>query len=211
MIDPARDLLVASDGGRMANHTSGYHHFTRALRLILGLGALAILFFVFLWPSLKDQNLSKDMQAVGTPTTNEVVSPQFDAVDDQGQPYKITAARAVQDATNPDIIHLEKPRGDLAQTNGITITLVSERGTYDQAKKILDLMGNVTLSTSDGYTLTTDVAQIQTGPQIVTTVGVARATGPEGTIEGTKLSANGQTGTIMFHGPATLMLNEGVW
>jgi LPS export ABC transporter protein LptC len=205
------DIERAAHNGHVARQASIYRMVTRAVRVVLGVLALVTIFFVFLWPSLKQQNLSKDVRAVGIPATNQVIAPRFDAVDDRGQPYKITADRATQDQTNPDLIHLDRPHGELTQRNGTVLKLRSERGAYDQAKKILDLMGNVTLTTSDGYTATTDVAHIEPGPQIVTTPGVVKATGPDGMLEGVRLSADGVDGSIIIHGPATLILNKGVW
>lgn len=211
VIQEPRDLLLAQDRGQAVRHPTTYRWITRILRLVFGLSSLVILTYIFLWPSLQDQNLSKDVRNTAVPATADVVAPRFDAVDDQGQPFTLTAERATQDSQNLDLIHLNDPHGTLTLSNGIILDLTAKRADYHQTKKDLILTGEVTLKTNDGYVGTTDVAHINVQTRALATPGSVRITGPDVQLTAVAMTGDAQHDRLVFNGPATLTFTKGLW
>jgi lipopolysaccharide export system protein LptC len=60
-----------------------------------------------------------------------------------GQPYTLTAERALQDIKKPAIAELEKVDGDIGMTGAETTHLSADAGVYDSADEHMELSKNV--------------------------------------------------------------------
>ena len=109
-------------------------------------------------------------QILWTPITainmRDVISNQFKmtnasfvGVDKDGNPFKIHAVSGHQKYNKPDIIFLEKPSGTVVRKTDqgeVTDNLESVRGEFNHKTKILTLIGNVRIDSSNGDKILTE-------------------------------------------------------
>ena len=134
----------------------------------------------------------------GTKVT--MASPKLTGFRSDGQPYSVTAEKALQDVKNPTTVELQKLTGDVGMAGGETMRISADSGIYDTLAQRMRLSGNVRISnarfdvrlrTADidfktGSYQSDDPVEVQVGEQ--TTVFSDRATarnnGQELTFEG---------------------------
>ena len=198
-----------------AETNAGYTRFVRVMRLALPLAALILLTVLFVdtgvneatiapmeedeAPMVKDKRIAK----------NELLNPKFESMDKENQPYKITADRAIQGEVNKDLIMLERPVGVMDMGAGAQVQVVSDTGAYRQDTERFLLEGAVVMQHSDGYTLNTEEAHIDLKRNFAWSEKDVLGTGPDMVIDAKGVRANGETGEVVFAGPAKLVLEKG--
>lgn len=193
-----------------------YSRFVKAMRVVLPVAALALVAIVILRsggqdefiepvpiaeraPDLKDQKISR----------NELVNPSFESTDQKSQPYKITAARAVQGERNKDLIMLERPVGQMTMSGDAIVKVSSETGAYRQDTERFFLQGGVFMEHEEGYTLFSEEAHIDLKQKFAWSEKDVKGLGPDMSIKAKGITANGETGEIVFSGPVKLVLDKG--
>lgn len=63
-----------------------------------------------------------------------------------GQPYEMTAERALQDIRQPTLVELEKVSGEMGATDGETTRLTADTGVYDSVAERMKLSRNVRIA-----------------------------------------------------------------
>lgn len=213
-LTPAQERLAQfsrKNNNKSAHHHAAYTTFIRRMRLFLPLAAIAVMAALFTWPvQEKDIAILKDEQkeALKTVSKNELESPKFESVDEKNQPYTITADKAVQKGEQKDILLLTNPVGSLQMNNGNTIRLKADDGTYWQTDEKLFLQQNVRLSNNDGYEMLTRELHIDLAARTATTDTDVEAFGPAGTLTAKGLKGDNQANTLIFNGPAKLVLTD---
>lgn len=201
-----RDGIAREDIG-------GYSRFVRMMRLAFPLAAVVVIAIVFLRTGQKDAivpvRVDENDLASRQITRNELLNPKFESMDNKGQPYKITASRAVQGEVNKDLVMLESPVGVLTMNDGIKVNVRSATGAYRQDTERFFLEGDVFLEHDRGYTLHSAEAHIDLKNNFAWSEKPVKGTGPDLKIDATSMRANGKTGEIVFLGPAKLTLESG--
>ncbi|MDB5369782.1 MAG: hypothetical protein JWP20_1340 [Roseomonas sp.] len=181
----------------------------RLAKLLLPVGALALLAAIALWPefdSAEDRGRMAFRRATQVAAEAMRISgARYQGVDEQNRPYNVTATSAVQqDQTG--LIDLDKPRADILLTNGAWLLLESQEGEYDRPKNLLDLQGDVTLWHDNGTTMKTDAAHINVHAGEAESDRPTAAQGPFGTLEseGFRLRDRGQV--VFFTGRSHAVL-----
>lgn len=139
--------------------------------------------------------------------TSSMQGATYHGRNEQGQPYVLTAAGVVQKTTG--LATLTSPQGSMTLKSGAWLMLKSATGAYHQKTNDLDLSGDVTLYRNDGTVMTTSRAQIDLRTSSATGTAPVQVSGPFGVLQaqnGFTLADHGDQ--IMFHGPATLVLNQ---
>jgi lipopolysaccharide export system protein LptC len=148
-----------------------YTRFVAVMKISLPLAALAMVGGILLWPQLFPSvaRLRQSLGAIGVEelAQSRMVNPRFRGVDDQGQPFALAADVATPSATNPDVTELENPRGDMTRSDGSWVALTADDGTYDRARRLLDLGGRVTVFHDQGYEVQTTKMHFNLGTSIV--------------------------------------------
>lgn len=206
------DRLMSLQGQRTPNaYNPSYTRFVRFMRLALPLLALIIVAVVVAWP-----NMDKAPPAVADdpqhPKTgsNELVNPRYESEDDKGQPYILTAVRAMQSAQDPDVVLLEKPHGVASLLNGTKIDVEAVRGAYRQKAQRLMLEGKVVLLQSQGYRFDTERMMIDMQAKKSWTDTAVTGDGPAGSVTATGMQMTDNDGVLIFTGPAKLILKQSV-
>ncbi len=209
--EPARLERLRVDGHRRVTIDGRRSHIIRKLRLILPLIALAMTVVVVTWDQggrhaqpLKKEEVLPASQNI----ENELLKPVFNSVDDKNQPYTVTADRAVQSRSNPDLLDLENPKASLTQADKTTLGAQSVKGTYEQKTQKLNLNGDVVLTYSEGYTLKTQELRVDIPTQKAFSGRDVFIEGPAGTLEAKGLEGDATSGALVFTGPARVLLKN---
>ncbi|MEL6113210.1 MAG: LPS export ABC transporter periplasmic protein LptC [Pseudomonadota bacterium] len=119
----------------------------RILRYVLpGLAViLLVIFFVASQNKPEDNTRLEDLALDEVmPEAGAMTNPTFAGIDADGQPYKITAATAIQDRESDKVVNLDRPSATLS--DGSTGTLATaNRGQFKSEEKLLSLEDDVTL------------------------------------------------------------------
>lgn len=173
--------------------------------------ALGIVAALFSWNSVRRdtivpvQEKNPEAKDVGR---NELLAPRFESLDDKGQPYTITAKRAVQGEGDEDLILLEEPMADMLLSGGNWVAAQSERGAFSQKSQRLLLKGSVTLYHDQGYTMEMPELDVDLHAGTAWTNTDVRGHGPAGTLDAKGLKAESKAGKLIFNGPARLVLYD---
>ena len=152
MSSPTDRARKAADRARLA---SGLSWLAGALGLgfVLAFLVQAGLFSAMLpgEPPAKPESRNDQITAIDSTVTG---------MDNQKQPYEVTAKRGWQDEATPSLVHLEEPEGVFRRPGGTEYTLSAETGLYDTVAKKLDLAGNVELEQKDRFKARMDRANV---------------------------------------------------
>jgi lipopolysaccharide export system protein LptC len=80
-------------------------------------------------------------------------NPVLNGTDESNRPYRLTAARAIQDASDPTRIQLESIDAVLPLSDKANAKLLAGGGEYDASAKTLKLADSVSVDTDDGMKL----------------------------------------------------------
>jgi len=180
-------------------------------KALLPLIAVGILIALALAPAMKAgpgaDRITYKLQSTTQGAASTMQGAQYRGVDQQGEPFTLTANTANQRGAND--IALAQPQGDITLTSGAWIMLKSDAGQFNQKLQLLGLRGNVTLYRNDGTTMTSPDAKIDLKNGGATTTSPVDAAGPFGTLHadnGFTITNRGQD--VTFNGPVQLVLNQ---
>jgi lipopolysaccharide export system protein LptC len=189
-----------------------YTRFVRTLKLVLPLIALALVGMVMAWPKMNTipPVPSSTPPAQQQVNSNELLHPRFQGEDSKNQHFVVTADRAIQSARDPDVLLLDQPRGHYVLTNGTVLDAEAVKGAFRQHAQRLLLEEKVVLHQNQGYIMRTERLMVDTGTKRSWTDLPVRGDGPAASIVATGLQSDNENGTLIFTGPATLTLKQGM-
>jgi lipopolysaccharide export system protein LptC len=127
-----------------AKRRSGGVRVLRATILVGGLGTVTAMIAIAVFNpfatrlgALSFSNLSVE----GTKIT--MVRPKLAGFRSDGEPYELTAERALQDIKNPTVLELERLNGEIGTAMGETTHLSADSGVYDSVREHMELSRNV--------------------------------------------------------------------
>lgn len=207
-----RELLEELNvGDQRASVSRGYTRFIRYMRFILPLAALGLIAVVIAWPEVEDKIVIVEKKKLIPESKteigeNELLNPHFTTTDAQQQPVNVTAARAIQNQENPDLLKLDKPNADLKMKNGSNVKIESLQGTYEQKTEKLFLQDNVKIHHESGYVLEAEELRVDMKTREAFSDKTVHVKGPDAKVIATGLEGNVENGILIFKGPATLTL-----
>ncbi|MFC7734527.1 LPS export ABC transporter periplasmic protein LptC [Roseomonas sp. GCM10028921] len=184
----------------------------RLLKVLLPVGALALLSAIVLWPEFErtgeNARLSFRRLSRATPESVRVVDPRYQGIDEQGRPYNVTAFTASQQGST-NIVDLETPKGDLMLSGGGWMLLESRAGRFDRDNNILDLRGDVTIWQDDGTLIETQEARVDVRGGNAEGDRPIAAQGSFGTVTGEGFRLRDRGAVVVFTGNARAVLEGG--
>ncbi len=208
-------LTSAQTTGKLSQGTL-YSKCVRVLKLGLPLGAALLLGAILLWPQLKNETNRFEVGISGLdprhPNRLKVVNARYRGVTGDGRPYSVIAESAFEAPSNTDndVITLEAPSADMLQADGAWVLGNAPEGSYDRGTQLLKLWGGVTIFHDNGYTFSSDTADIQMQAGLASGDTPAMAFGPGGEIEsqdGFEITERGRR--LFFKGKSKLILQPG--
>ena len=202
--EPTDRLGRIATAPRRAAYTPAYTRVVRRLRIALPLAGVAVIGVVALWPHIvayfdRPTDLSQDDRRA------QMINTRYVGADSHGRPYTITAD-ATEQSPGGGLIEMISPLAELTLANGRWVALKAEHGHYDQAAGWVDLTGHVELFHDGGYRFTTERAHIEFTQDLVWGDRAVQGHGPKGEVEARGFRIVDKDGSVVFTGPARLML-----
>ncbi|MFN4277116.1 MAG: LPS export ABC transporter periplasmic protein LptC [Ferrovibrio sp.] len=144
--------------------------FVRFMKFILPLIALGTVAAVIAWPQLSKKHNMLPLTFSDVDSANAALvmnNPRYRGTDASGQPYIVTADRAVQDPQDDKQVTLDKVQADITMSNGEWWSLTADTGLYQGALQLLDLYGNIAVFGDRGYEMHGHSAEINLQTKVV--------------------------------------------
>lgn len=144
-------------------------------------------------------------------TTEErlrVANAMYRGEDNEGRPFTVTAANAVQVSAADPVVRMDGLVARIRMTDG-PAELSAKGGSYDYDRGAVDVAGPVTFTAADGYRMTTGHVAIDLKNQKVLGAGGVNGAIPAGTFSADRLVADLNARTIALEGNARLLMTPG--
>lgn len=181
-------------------------------RLKYSLPGMALVALVILigWPQAqKWWYEQKPALAKTTPLpkrNNTATQPEYKSMDNKNQPYTITADHGEE--TSIEDIQLMHPKMVMKLNSGEIVTLTSTSGKLNKSTNEMHLVGNVTLTHSQGYNLQTAQAWIDCNRGTAFSNTPVSGDGPAGAIQSHGFRMTDRGAKVSFVGGAQLLLTK---
>ncbi|WP_120499477.1 LPS export ABC transporter periplasmic protein LptC [Roseovarius sp. EL26] len=188
----------------MAQKNNFHSQLVAWMKIILPLIALGLLSTVFLLSEKIDPtkaipfskiDLEKRAQDLGA------TNPSFSGLMNEGHEMAVQAVTALPDKNDAQKIFADTVTAQIVLTSGEVIDIVSDTADLHQANDTAALMGNVNITTADGYRVVTDWLNTRTDTLYADTPGTVTSTGPLGDLEAGRmiLTSDPITGDAHLH------------
>lgn len=153
-----RRIAVAPPPDREQAFAKAKRHSTRVrlLRraiLIVGLGAVGAMLAIAFFNPFAAKLGSLSFGTLSVDGTKIVMDrPKLAGFRGDGQPYLLTAERALQDIKQPTVVQLQKVDGDIGMAGGEATHLTADEGVYDSVGERMELSKNVRIK-NDRFTV----------------------------------------------------------
>jgi lipopolysaccharide export system protein LptC len=163
-----------------------YTRFVGIMRRALPMAAAALLAAVVaysLQPRMQNsKKLAITMKLVGVLTNDLMMTkPRLTGIDADGDPYVVTADKAIQDPHNSKRANLQKVEADVTLKKGDWVNLTATRGLLDTTQQKLWLAGVIDVFSDNGYEAHTSAALVYMQTGVVTGDRFVSGQGPFGT------------------------------
>ncbi len=134
---------------RAAQRRSGRVRFLRKAILGGALAAVAAMVAIAIFNPFSAKISGISFSSLGIDGTKvTIVKPRLSGYRSDGQPYSVTAERAVQDVKQPTQVELYKVSGEIGVTGGEPTHITADSGVYDSAKEKMRLKDNIRIGSS---------------------------------------------------------------
>lgn len=186
-----------------------YSRFVALMKRVLALGAFliiaAVLAFFFVQRMPRQLQMSYErMSKVQNDLT--MVKPRLAGSDSKGEPYVITADRAVQDAHNAKRAVLKNMEADLSLDKGNWINARAKSGLVDMTTGQLELYGGIDVYTANGYELHSNSASANLKQSVIHGHEPVTGQGPDGTLRADEFHADRATDILTLSGHVHMTL-----
>jgi len=189
---------------------SGHDRLIATARIALPVAAALLAAILALAPLTVGRNisfvLSKDRVDVATERMR-VTRAVYRGTDGKGQPFRLTAASAVQATSRDPIVRLQKLDARIALTDG-PATITANKGRYDMDTQNIAIDGPVLFDGAGGYRITTRDVLLDMKTRMLASRGPVDGTMPLGTFSADKLQANLDTKVVDLVGRARLHIRQ---
>jgi lipopolysaccharide export system protein LptC len=134
-----------------------------------------------------------------------MVKPRLTGTDDEGQPFIVTAASAVQLGRGSDQVRLQDVAADISMKDGTALHVTAETGIVDTRTYVLDVTG-VHITSADGYDARTASANADLKAGIVKGDSPIEAEGRFGRVTARRFALNRETRQLRFSGNVRMLL-----
>lgn len=133
-------------------------------------------------------------------------NPQLNGIDKNRRPYNLTAAKAIQDTSNPNRVELQQISAELPMDEKYTATIKAGNGVYDADARTLKLKETVNVVTSSGMIVNLQDADVDIGNSSMKTNNPISASSPQADIASNTLSIEDGGNKMVFEGRVRMTL-----
>jgi lipopolysaccharide export system protein LptC len=145
-----------------------------------------------------------DLVVSGTKITME--QPRVNGFTKDQRAYEFTAKAAAQDLTKPDIVELKSINARIEMEDKSTMTMVANSGVYDTKKEMLQLAGDILLTSSNGNTGRLAEASVDVRKGNVISDKPVELEMLQGILNANKLEVVDSGTLVRFHGGVNMVL-----
>ena len=203
-----RDRLVkrgwAAPGG-------AHDYLVKFLKIVLPAVVGVLLAYMFLSPLSKEREMSFLLDKNKVEAARErlkIQTAEYRGVDDEGRPFTIQAAQAVQATSNVPVVDIEGMAARIQLEEG-PAKLEAERGRYDMDKQTVDVLGPILFTAADGYRLETRDVSIDLNRHALASGGGVEGRMPLGRFRAARMTVDLPTRTVILSGGARLHIEQG--
>ncbi len=210
-------MRTASDFGtadrRVLEQTAQRSRLVNVLKLALPLGAIGLVgtlaFYSLVYKPGGSFGLAYNSRGV---EENTIVmnGARFVGTDKKNEPFELLARKTRQNPDEPALVELTQLQARMTLTTGLGLTLIADTGKLDTANRILALSGPITLTSTDGYKITTSEARADLQAGIVTSKSPVLAEGPFGSLSASGFEADRNARTVTFTGRVSIHFLPGM-
>jgi|RhiMethySRZTD1v2_1073278.scaffolds.fasta_scaffold229657_2 lipopolysaccharide export system protein LptC len=135
-----------------------------------------------------------------------MVMPRLTGTGDDGFPFVVTAATAVQESRGSDLVRLDDVNAEITLKEG-NIHVEAAKGLVDTRQHLLDVSGGIRLTSDAGYNARTPAAKADLKAGTVRGENGIEATGSFGRITADRFTMNRETQQLRFTGNVRMLLN----
>lgn len=190
-------------GGRHAGDPQRYSQFVAVMKRVLLLLGLAIIAAVAAY-SLQPRESGRVAMSFArlTKIANDLamIKPRLHGTDDRGDPFLITAQRAVQTGPSAHKARLYGVQADITLQKGLWVSASAKMGYLDVDHHTLRLVGALSIYASNGYELHTEHALVDLASGQVSGDSPITGQGPDGTLSAQRFEIDRTHKTIHLIG-----------
>lgn len=141
-------------------------------------------------------------------TKNELkmTNPKLEGHDPKSGSYLITADTAVQKSSEPSVIYLKVVDGKLVHEKNGTMTLIANEGVFNTKTEVLDLSGDILVTSTNGMKARLETANIIIKGQKISSDRPVYVEMNNNTIRAESMSIDGLAKTVDFYGKVRVRL-----
>jgi lipopolysaccharide export system protein LptC len=186
-----------------------YSRFVVLMKRILALGAFLIIAAVlaFFFVQRMPRQLGMSYEQLGRVQNDlTMMKPRLAGSDSKGNPYVITADRAVQDPRNPKRAVLQNLEADLTLDKANWINARASAGLVDMITGQLELYDGIDVFTANGYELHSRSASANLKQSMIHGHDAVTGQGPDGTLRADQFHADRNTDILTLSGHVQMTL-----
>jgi lipopolysaccharide export system protein LptC len=196
---------------RWAEPGSAHDWLVRWLKILLPAGAGVLLVLLALAPLERKGDVSfildkKKVQSA--PERMRAEAARYTGTDNKGQPFVMTANKAVQPSSDNPIVDVNGMFARLTQEQG-PLLIAADQGRYNLDTQTVEVVGPVKVTGTDGFTLNTSDVTVDLKGRQLASEGPAQGTMRLGQFRAEHISADLGTHTIVLQGGARLKITQG--
>lgn len=187
-----------------------YSAFVRVMKRALPLAALALGLAVlgYALQPRETGRVTMTFERLGTIENDlAMVNPRLTGTNDEGLPFVVTAASAVQEGKGAQRVRLENVNAELTLSDGGLLRVRASKGVVDTASRQLEVSGGITFASADGLTAETQSALADLNTGIVSGTSQITATSKFGRITADRFTFNKDSRLLRFDGQVSTVLN----
>ncbi|WP_417250157.1 hypothetical protein [Celeribacter sp.] len=170
----------------MARSDTTHSRFVAAAKLVLPLLSLGLLATLFLFARGQPYEMSIPFARVDLETLareKRLDGPAFSTVTTDGAEIYLSADKVRPDLSDPDVVNSTAISGSVNLPDGSALTLEATRAVIDGPSRIAELAGDVLMTSSAGYIVSTDSIAAMLDVSRIESSGQVSATGPLGSLD----------------------------
>ena len=133
-------------------------------------------------------------------------APKLGGFTRDGRPYQLTARAAAQDLANPGVLELKDVRARIVMQDQNTVEVVAATGVYDTKGDTMVLKTDVVVTSSAGYTVRMNEAQIDVRTNRMVSDKSVEVTLSNGTIKSKRMDVSENGDLMRFTGDVDVYL-----
>jgi lipopolysaccharide export system protein LptC len=136
-----------------------------------------------------------------------MIKPRLSGIDNDGLPFVLTAARAIQEARGSDRVRLEDVTAEISLKDGTSLHVTAVRGVVDTKTHVLQVSGGMHLVSKTGYDARTQSAVADLRAGTVHGENGIEAQGSFGHITAQRFVLDRETRQLRFSGDVHMVLD----